>query len=285
VRRILDLSGAFAKEVFRLRIDKGCVVIAHGAEEAEVRIPAHEIAVLILGHRLAVTGAVLGHVVANGGAVMALDDRFNPCGLMLPLAGNSAHPQRLRAQIERTPATSPALWQQIVRAKIVAQAENVPSILSLADSVELGDASNVEATAARAYWMVLFGDGFKRHDDTAENKLLNYGYAVLRSVVGRAVCAAGLHPAIGIHHRGSPFALADDLMEPARPAIDAVVKEMGEKPLSESGVKRRLAEAVLTSVRTGSGKTNLVEAYEQVCRSLVDVMMGERKSLLLWEAA
>jgi hypothetical protein len=59
MRRIIDLSGATSTEVFRLRIDKGCVMIAHGTEDdEEVRIPANEIATLVLGHRLALTGAV-----------------------------------------------------------------------------------------------------------------------------------------------------------------------------------------------------------------------------------
>ena len=44
----------------------------------------------------------------------------------------------------------------------------------------------------------------------------------------RAVVAAGLHPTIGINHahRGNAFALADDLVEPFRPLVDALVVSM-----------------------------------------------------------
>ena len=57
---------------------------------------------------------------------------------------------------------------------------------------------------------------------TAKTKtriLLNYGYAVLRAIIARAICAAGFHPSLGIHHhnRYNAFCLADDLMEPFRP--------------------------------------------------------------------
>ena len=51
------------------------------------------------------------------------------------------------------------------------------------------------------------------------NKLLNYGYAVARSAIGRALVANGLLPAFGLHHASvtNAFNLADDLLEPFRP--------------------------------------------------------------------
>ena len=54
--------------------------------------------------------------------------------------------------------------------------------------------------------------------------MLNYGYAVLRAIVARALCASGLHPSLGVHHhnRYDTFCLADDLMEPFRPLVDRV---------------------------------------------------------------
>jgi CRISPR-associated protein Cas1 len=69
------------------------------------------------------------------------------------------------------------------------------------------------------------GEAFRRDRDAGgANGLLNYGYTVLRSMCARAVVAAGLHPSIGVHHanRGNAFALADDLIEPFRPLVDAL---------------------------------------------------------------
>jgi len=68
------------------------------------------------------------------------------------------------------------------------------------------------------YWPGLFADlDFRRHrENEDQNLLLNYGYVVLRAVVARAICGAGLHPSLGIHHhhRYDAYCLADDLMEP-----------------------------------------------------------------------
>ena len=289
MRRILDLSGATSDSVFRLRVDKGCLLIAHGADESpeEVRVPAQEVSVLVLGHRLALTGAVLGHVTANGGTVLVLDDRYRPSGLMLPVEGNKAHAQRLHWQIDRTSAVAPRLWQQIVRAKVRAQSLLVPEagLDRLLERVEPGDPGNVEAAAARVYWPKLFGKGFRRHQDDDVNVALNYGYTVLRALVARTVCASGLHPALGLHHHGwrDTFALADDLMEPARPLIDAVVSKLGTGALDASK-KRAILGIALAEVETPAGERKLIEAYEGVAQSLVRVLETGTGELELPEA-
>jgi hypothetical protein len=58
------------------------------------------------------------------------------------------------------------------------------------------------------------------------NSALNYGYAIIRASVARALVSAGLHPALGVfhHRRNNPFCLADDVMEPLRPLVDRTVK-------------------------------------------------------------
>ena len=104
----------------------------------------------------------------------------------------------------------------------------------MAGKVRSGDPDNLEAQGARIYWQALFGEegtGVSgehfRRDPEGEgiNLHLNYGYAVLRAVVARALCASGLHPSLGVHHhnRYDTFCLADDLMEPFRPLVDRVV--------------------------------------------------------------
>lgn len=94
----------------------------------------------------------------------------------------------------------------------------------MARRVGSGDPGNMEAQAARRYWPLLFGENFRRNrEEPGTNAMLNYGYAVLRATTARAVCAAGLHPAIGLNHKSEDMTLIDDLMEPFRPMIDLMV--------------------------------------------------------------
>ena len=83
------------------------------------------------------------------------------------------------------------------------------------------------------------------------NACLNYGYAVLRAIVARAICGAGLHPSLSLHHhnRYDAFCLADDLMEPFRPVVDRVVAELRDDrgpdvPLDRES-KRKILEELL----------------------------------------
>ena len=107
---------------------------------------------------------------------------------------------------------------------------------------------NIEARAARFYWSRVLGEG--RQPGAGQligsNACLDYGYAVLRGHVIRAVLSAGLAPALGVFHRGrgNAFALADDLIEPFRPAIDEVALQLSPTASpSDSDVKRVLVAA------------------------------------------
>jgi CRISPR-associated protein Cas1 len=106
-----------------------------------------------------------------------------------------------------------------------------------------GDPCNVEAQAARRYWLVLFEDqDFWRRDDDEDsrNVFLNYGYAVLRAATLRALAGTGLHPTFGICHRNkaNTFAFGNDVMEPYRPAVDRAVVEISHSTWGEGADPR-----------------------------------------------
>ena len=129
---------------------------------------------------------------------------------MLPVTGNFEQASRLQAQAAATLPTRKRLWAELVRQKVAVQAQaledgggpDAARLQTLARSVRSGDPDNVEAQAARLYWPRLMGADFRR-DREAEglNTALNYGYAVLRAGMSRAVVTAGLSPTLGLHHR------------------------------------------------------------------------------------
>lgn len=115
------------------------------------------------------------------------------------------------------------------------------------------------------------------------NHLLNYGYMVLRAIVARAICAAGLHPGIGIshHNRYDPSCLASDLMEPFRQIVDRkvwhMVKETGLDATLTPTVKKQLL-APLTSAP--KGQCTFTAAY-RLASSVAAVLAGEKSTLTL----
>ena len=215
----------------RLSVRDAQLVIAFDGMGA-VSTPFSEIAVLLLAHpQVTLTQAVLSRIAEAGGSVITIDGNFLPASMLLPVQAHFIQTERFARQIELTLPARKRLWKQIINAKVTAQGNLLKELhgsdsglISMAARVRSGDPDNVEAQAARRYWPLLFDNPkFRRGSEGPDqNQHLDYGYAVMRAAVARALCAAGLHPSIGLRHRNryDTFCLASDVMEPFRPLID-----------------------------------------------------------------
>lgn len=233
--RVIDLCG-FEGE---LRSTRGGVEVLSG-EGVPTIIPVAEVAVILVGMKVALSAAVLYRLAEADVAVLFCDWRGIPEGGCYSWSDHGRVAARHRAQAEVSLPRKKNAWARLIRAKIEGQAsvlENLKirgsgELLALADQVRSGDPGNVEAQAARLYWSRALGKGVGRQPAAGQligaNACLDYGYSVLRGHLMRAVLAAGLAPALGVFHRGrgNAFALADDLIEPFRPAIDEVALQL-----------------------------------------------------------
>lgn len=291
--RVIDLS----EKPARLSVRVGNLVVENREAGAFLTIPLPEIAVLVIAHpQVSTTHAALSGICAAGGAVVVCDDKQLPIGMMLPLAGHSIQVERLAAQANAGQPLRKQLWKQIVVAKVNAQSRLLKQlhgddggIGELAPRVRSGDTANIESQAARRYWPRLFGDPKFRRNREAEdqNRLLNYGYAILRATIARAICAAGLHPSLGIHHhnRYDAFCLADDLLEPYRPLVDrcvtALVKEQGRDVPLDRVAKARILGSILARYSFKGESRTLFDYFGQTSSSLVEVFTGDSKGIYL----
>lgn len=210
---------------------------------------------------------------------MVLGKDFNPVAVILPLNGHFQQAHRIRAQADASLPFRKQAWATLVRHKITAQAEalervNEPSerLRRLAMAVRSGDPDNREAQAAQAYWPLMMNKAFRRdRDASGANALLNYGYAVLRAATARAIVSAGLHPSLSVHHRsgGDALALADDLMEPFRPTIDLIVRQLCADGITEVAKARSALVASLTAdFATPQGASPLSQVLLRLAQSL-----------------
>ena len=221
--------------------------------EKVTTIPIEDIGVVVIDNRqITITSGVMDALLANNCAMITCDGKSLPVGLMLPLCGNTTQSERFRYQIEATLPLKKQLWQQTVQAKINNQTE-VLSKCTVAETacmkvwskdVKSGDSDNLEGRAAAYYWKKLFGhitDFNRDREGVPPNNLLNYGYAILRAVVARALVSSGMLPTLGIHHhnRYNAYCLADDVMEPYRPYVDELVFNLvKERGLPEDGLTK-----------------------------------------------
>lgn len=259
--------------------------------------PIEDIGIVIIDHKqITITAALLSALLDNNCAVITCNEQSMPTGLMLPLDGNTTQSERFKCQIEASLPLKKQLWQQTVKRKIANQATVLSQcagcetgcMKAWAADVKSGDSGNLEARAAAYYWKSLFSniDGFVRHrEGIPPNNLLNYGYAILRAIVARALVASGMLPTFGIHHRNryNAYCLADDIMEPYRPFVDKLVYSITQKYADCSVLNKQLKAELLgipsLDVTINGKRSPLMTAVSTTTASLYRCYNGQSRQI------
>jgi len=267
-----------AQDGRHLAVDRGFMTV--NADGAEIgRVPLDDIGMVIVNaHGITYSNNLVVKLAERGAGVVVCGANHNPVAWLWPVVGHHDQATRLRAQLEAPRPLIKRLWQTLVKAKVRQQGAALTAMGKpgagfelMAARVNSGDPDNMEAQAARRYWPLLLGEDFRRDRASGGvNGLLNYGYTVLRSATARAVCAAGLHPSIGLQHKSGDMCLVDDLMEPFRPMVDLVVARLiaaGATDVSRD-TKKVLADVASLDMRTDKGRTPIYLCLERLAASL-----------------
>lgn len=282
MERIVDIS----TEDLHLGIHRGFLTIVKDREEIG-RIALDDIGGLIThAHGLTWSNTVFVRLSERNIPVVICASNHAPVTCLWPIEGHHLQGARMRAQADAKLPLKKQAWQKIVAAKIRNQGAVLQSagheagaFEMLARKVRSGDPDNLEAQAARRYWPMLMGEEFRRNrDGGGVNGLLNYGYTILRAIISRAICAAGLHPTLAIHHsnQGNAFALADDLMEPYRPLVDRMAFNLAHAGKTEVNVetKQSLASLGTLDLDTAEGTSPLSVQASRLVHSLATSFNG-----------
>lgn len=258
-------------------------------------IPIEDIGIVVLEHpHITFTANLLELLLENQVALISCNSKYMPTGLFMPLEGNSEQTERMRTQIEASKPLKKQLWQQTIIAKIHNQARmleylglTTSRLENLKSKVLSGDSTNCEAQAAAHYWSAIYGSKFKRErESNSPNAQLNYGYAILRSVVARALTASGMLPTFGIHHKNkyNAYCLADDIMEPYRPFVDQVVIQLlvKEEPSEELTRQHKIELLKLPQLdmEIGGLKRPLFHAVSLTTASLYKCFEGSQRKIV-----
>lgn len=294
IDRIVELSEGPAR--LSIRLDQ---LVIEPEDGTTITTPVCELAALVVTHpRVQLTQSVISRISLAGGAVVFCDEKFLPSAMTLPLQAHFVQTERYSRQAQMSLPARKRLWQQIVRAKIRAQSRALlelngtdDGLANMAQRVRSGDPDNVEGQAARRYWPRLFHDPkFRRGSEGPDqNAHLNYGYALLRAVVARALCANGLHPSFGLqhHNRYDSFCLASDFMEPFRPLVDKTVAKWVQEHDPSEPLDRPTKQALLTILTDryhidGEERT-LFDLLSRASASLARAILGQDSILQIPE--
>lgn len=260
-------------------------------------VPIEDIGLLILDNQqITISHGLLAALLENNSSVVTTTNNHMPNGLFLPLEANTLQSERFKNQIDATEPLKKQLWQQTISAKIFNQAMVLASFKKQnenmkrwAKKVKSGDADNLEGRAAAYYWKNLFPENLEfERDQFGEppNNLLNYGYAVLRAVVARALVGSGLLPTLGIHHSNkyNAYCLADDIMEPYRPYVDhlaATIVYDGEdfEELS-TDMKKYLLNIPAMDIKIDSKSSPLMVGVQRTTASLASCFAGKARKII-----
>ena len=294
MERILDISDSPA----RLSVRYAQLVIQPEQGE-EVTTPLSELAALVLSQpQVSLTQAVVSGLAEHGGCVIFMDGKHLPSAMTLPLQVHSTQTERFAAQIAASLPLRKRVWQQFVRAKIRAQGRLLQELhgddgglLAMAERVRSGDSGNLESQASRRYWPRLFANPHFRRGSQGpdQNSHLNYGYAILRAAVSRALCSVGLHPSFGVrhHNRYDPFCLANDVMEPFRPVIDRAVyfwvQEHDPAGPVDKQAKAALLGPFVSRYQVDGESRTLFDTLARVASDLAGVFLRQREDVRIPE--
>lgn len=274
------------------------IKLLNGDGQNQTTIPIEDIGVLVLDHpQISITHMLIAALLDNNVALITCNAKHMPTGLMLPLEGNTIQSERFQDQINASQPLKKQLWQQTVTQKIRNQATllhhlrgaEVGNMLAWSQRVRSGDADNLEGRAAAYYWAQLMEsyDNWNRDPDGLwPNSLFNYGYAILRAIVARALVSSGLLPTLGIfhHNRYNAYCLADDIMEPYRPFVDQLV--MGMLPLwpesteINTEMKKHLLQIPVLDILINGKRSPLMVGVSQTTASLSKCFSGELRKIV-----
>ena len=265
-------------------------------QQQSARVPFEDIAVIVLNNReITITHPVLSACGEYGIGLYSTGDNHQPNGVFLPFLSHSRATRMMRLQLDIDKPQAKRAWAEIVKVKISNQAKclklakrgDVQRLDSYASRVRSGDSENMEAQASSYYFPQLFGTGFHRAKYCWVNAALDYGYAIIRGAITRALVAHGFQPNIGLFHRSeqNAFNLADDLIEPYRALVDLhVFQHINPHAPPEADLtpadKVALVGLLNVDVQMPRGNMSVLSSIEQATESLVRLFDGANESVL-----
>lgn len=199
-------------------------------DNSENKLPLADLrAIIVATHQVSFTNSCLARLLENDIVILHCNNHYKPTGWSIGL-DRVVRTKAFFNQIVQNEKFEDSLWKIIINTKITNQAKNLDLI-----GVEENNLWKLvnrplisEGNIAKQYWQKYFKilevKTVREHQNAEvfENICLNYGYAVISTLIYRSVLVHGLCPNLGIHHKEkyNSTPLVYDLVEPFRPFID-----------------------------------------------------------------
>lgn len=250
--------------------------------ESTTKIHLSEISVLMIeSTAVSLTASLLCELSKRKIKVIFCDEKRSPQSELISYNDGCDTSLKLKKQIAWTEDFKKAVWTEIVREKILMQAnllyemekEECDMLYRYIDEICFGDSTNREGHAAKVYFNSLFGKDFTRQNDSPTNAALNYGYSLILSCFNREIVALGYTTKLGLFHDNmfNCFNLSSDLMEPFRPLVDREVCTMFGDAFGKEE-KAQLLGVLNQNVQFCGKSQTVANAIRLYCKCVTDAL-------------
>lgn len=250
-----------------------------------------EINTIIIENGMASITSYLINELANKKIKLIIcDEKHNSSCEMMPYYGSFNTSKKIMNQVNWKKEKKDKAWQQLIKYKIHNQAMLLKSLeisgfeklLEYEKQVDIADKTNREGHAAKVYFNLLYGNDFFRSNPDNTNISLDYGYAILLSLINREVVSKGYITQLGINHKNefNQFNLSCDLMEIFRPMVDEIVYNNREFAF-EKEYKYKLIDVCNREIYIQGKKQYLSNAIQIFISSVFDFLENEEESEIL----
>lgn len=250
--------------------------------ESTTKIHLSEISVLMIeSTAVSLTASLLCELSKRKIKVIFCDEKRSPQSELVSYNDGCDTSLKLKKQIAWTEDFKKAVWTEIVREKILMQAnllyemkkEECDMLYRYIDEICFGDSTNREGHAAKVYFNSLFGRDFTRQNDSPTNAALNYGYSLILSCFNREIVALGYTTKLGLFHDNmfNCFNLSSDLMEPFRPLVDREVCTMFGDAFGKEE-KAQLLGVLNQNVQFCGKSQTVANAIRLYCKCVTDAL-------------
>ena len=259
--------------------------------EKERKIYIDEVNTLIIqSTAVAITASLLCELVKRNVTVIFCDEKYNPSSSLIPYYGAHNTPKKYKVQFSWDELVKARVWKEIVRLKIIEQAQHLydrgfreqgDMLISYSLQLEDNDVTNREGHSAKVYFNCLLGNSVSRREEHYANKYLNYGYAILLSAFNREIVSCGYLTQIGIWHDNefNQFNLACDLMEPFRVIVDRLAFSMSD---DDHDFKKKMVNILNYQTLIGGKNTTLDLAIRTYTRSVLQALEQGDENLIIY---
>ncbi len=249
----------------------------------DILVPLSDVHSLIIdNYKTTLSIHLINALTENKVNVVLCDIEHMPSSIIFPLFGHHLSMEAQTKQLNWTKQQKIMLHDIIVKHKIYnqramlqfieADKEVLEKLKQFEEEVSDGDQYNREGLSAKMYFRNLFGSEFMRFEDDVINAGLNYGYAILRSQISRALVSKGLNTTFGFFHHGpqNKFNLSDDFIEPFRPIIDCYVyKELREALIFQKEHRIALVKQTTKKIIIQNKKQTIFNAINLYIESIL----------------